>query len=144
MENRYLKDRVTMSMDNATAAVQVLRKRLLAGAIISISARELTRNPVNAQFLAGTLPLAIGAPSLAQQTGAVLLPVHALQINSCEFTVIIERPIELDASQPRSITGETAARKYASRLETVVREFPDQWLGWRYLNKDATSERDRN
>ena len=130
VEDRYLKERVYMKLDDATAAVNTLRERLLAGGVISITARDIARNPVRVPLLAGTLSLAIGAPSFAQQTHAKLLPVYGVQLDSGAYAVIIDPPIALDASQPRWVAGEAAAREYARRLEAVVREYPDQWLGW--------------
>ena len=144
MEDRYLKERVTMGLDGATAAVNTLRERLLAGGIISITARDIARKPVRVPLLAGSLPLAIGAPSLAQQTQAILLPVHAVQLDSGAYAAIIDPPIALDASQPRWVAGEAAAREYARRLEAVVREYPDQWLGWGDLDMGEPSMRNQD
>ena len=134
VEDRYLKERVYMGLDESTTAVNTLRERLLAAGIISITARgDKVHKPVTVPFLTGSLPLAIGAPGLAQQTQATLLPVHAVQTDSGAYIAIIEPPIVLDATQPRWVAGEAAAREYASRLEAVVREFPDQWEGWGYV-----------
>ena len=34
-----------------------------------------------------------------------------------------------------------AALEYARRLEAVVLEYPDQWLGWNYLEPAMLSKR---
>ncbi|MBF8269885.1 MAG: hypothetical protein HW386_1594 [Gammaproteobacteria bacterium] len=139
VEDRYLKERVYMELNSGTAAVNTLRERLLAGGVISIAARDIARKPVRVPCLKGTLPLAIGAPGLAHQTQATLLPVHTVKMDSGAYAVIIDLPITLDASQPKWIAGEAAAREFARRLEAVVREYPDQWLGWNYLDIGSSS-----
>jgi lauroyl/myristoyl acyltransferase len=134
VEDRYLKERVYMGLDESKTAVNTLRERLLAAGVISITARgDKVHKPVSVPFLNGSLPLAIGAPGLAQQTQATLLPVHTVQMDSSAYTAIIEPPIALNAAQSKWVAGEAAAREYASRLEPVVREFPDQWEGWGYV-----------
>ena len=139
VENRYLKERVSMGLDGATAAVNTLRERLLAGGVISITARDIARKPVRVPLLAGSLTLAIGAPSFAQQTQATLLSVHAVQVESGTYAAIIDPPIVLNSAQPRWVAGEAAAQEYARRLEAVVRAYPDQWLGWGDLDMAVPS-----
>ena len=141
VEDRYLKERISTGLNGTTTAVNKLRVRLAAGGIISITARDTARKVARVPFLAGSLSLATGAPGLAWQTKTTLLPVHTLQSDGGTFTTIIESPIVLDDSQPRWDTGTAAALEYARRLEAVVLEYPDQWLGWNYLEPAILSTR---
>ena len=141
VEDRYLKERISTGLNGTTTAVNKLRVRLAAGGIISITARDTARKVARVPFLAGSLSLATGAPGLAWQTKTTLLPVHTLQSDGGTFTTIIESPIVLDDSQPRWDTGTAAALEYARRLEAVVLEYPDQWLGWNYLEPAMLSTR---
>lgn len=140
VEERYLRERVCMGMDSAATAVNILRDRLHAGGIVSITARDIARKPVRVPFLGGYMSLAIGAPNFALQTKSTLLPVHALQMDSGGYVAIIEPPIVMDDTQPRWIAGEAAVREYARRLEPYVREYPDQWLGWEFMYTTSTTE----
>ncbi|MBF8269673.1 MAG: hypothetical protein HW386_1382 [Gammaproteobacteria bacterium] len=141
VEDRYLKERVSTGLNGTTTAVYKLRVRLAAGGIISITARDTARKVTRVPFLAGSLSLATGAPGLARQTKTTLLPVHTLQSDPSIFTTIIDPPIEMDDAQPRWDSNAAAALEYARRLEAVVLEFPDQWLGWNYLEPALLSTR---
>jgi lauroyl/myristoyl acyltransferase len=135
VEDRYLRERVRTGVSGSGTAVYTLRARLLEGRFISITARDSARNTVRAPFLNGSLPLATGAPILARQAGAALLPVHTVKDAAGDFITCIDKPIALDDSLPRREAAASAAREYIRRLEPVVREYPDQWLGWSYLEQ---------
>jgi lauroyl/myristoyl acyltransferase len=130
IEDRYLGERVYLGLDDASAALATLREHLCAGRVISSAARAVARRPVPAPFLGGTLPLATGAPVLARETGAALLPVHVVQTEPGRYRVIIEPEIAMDRSATKWAAAEVAAREYARRLEPVVLCYPDQWEGW--------------
>lgn len=134
IEERYLKERVTMGIDSAASAVEQLRERLLAGGLVSITARNIARKPVSIPFMTESLSLALGAPRFAQQAQATLLPVHVVQTDPGKYVAFIDPPIEVDNTQPHWTAAEEAAREYAKCLEAVVRNFPDQWLGWNHLH----------
>jgi lauroyl/myristoyl acyltransferase len=71
------------------------------------------------------------------------LPVHTVRTDAGEFLTIIDPPIRVDDTQSRRDASAAAAREYACSLESVVREFPDQWLGWSYL-EDAPADQDHH
>ena len=137
IEDRYLGERVSLSVETPLLAMRTLTRRLEANGVVSITAREAASRPAVVPFLAGTIPVATGAPDLAHRTGAALLPLHTVLKPDGRFAVIIEPPIALpDGDRDRRASSETAARLYAERLEAVVRRYPDQWRGWFHLGPE--------
>lgn len=57
--------------------------------------RFCSKTPKKVNFLDGYLYLAPGAPVLARQTQAALLPVFPLRNQAGDFTVIVEAPLEV-------------------------------------------------
>ncbi|MFQ5953574.1 MAG: hypothetical protein ACE5JZ_00750, partial [Kiloniellales bacterium] len=75
IEERYLGDRVMLSLDGAAAAMRALHRRLRDNQVVSITVRERALHPATTPFLDGTIRVATGAADLAHATKAALLPV---------------------------------------------------------------------
>jgi len=130
IEDRCLRERVYLAPEGASAALERLRQRLGEGGVVSVTARTTGSNPVRVPFLDGELPCAVGAPLLAHQTGAALLPLHTLQTEDGRFLVQIDAPIAVDQRLSRREAILAAAAEYARRLEPVALRYPDQWKDW--------------
>lgn len=133
VEDRYLAERVVLSPDNPTQAMLRLAAELRHNQIVSITVHRNSKTPKKVKFLDGYLYLAPGAPVLARQTQAALLPVFPLRNETGDFTVIVEAPLEVpgDISDRKAI--EQITQQYAALLEPYVLKFPGQWLGWLHL-----------
>ena len=129
-EDRYLGERVSLSRDGATAALELLAARLRDTGIVTVTANDQARRPLAVPFLGGRLALAPGAPLLAHRTGAALLPAFAFRDEAGALTVTVEPPIAVACDAERNTAVADAAREYAARLEPYALEFPGQWLGW--------------
>lgn len=128
IEDRYIAERVLLPLQGQNAALQTLVKRLKANKAVSITGQRGTGRTVDARFLDGTLPLAPGAPALAQMTGAKLLPVFAFRAVDGVVEVTVEPEIALEGARDAAIAG--AVQAFAARSEPYVLRHPGQWLSW--------------
>ena len=133
IEDRYIAERVMLPLPGQksggrNAALQTLAKRLKANKVVSITGQRGTGRMVEARFLDGTLPLAPGAPALAQLTGAKLLPVFAFRAADGAIEVTVEPEIELRG--PRETAVAEAVQAFADRSVPYVLRTPGQWLSW--------------
>lgn len=133
IEERYLAERIVMSADNPTQAMLGLAYQLRHNQIVSITAHRNSKTPTKVKFLDGYLYLAPGAPLLAHQAKAALLPVLPLRDTNGNLTVIVEAPLQGASDRSDRKVMERMAQQYATLLEPYVLKFPGQWLGWLHL-----------
>jgi len=130
-ERRHLAARIVVDRRAPAKAVQRLARALKAGDVVTISAVATEGISVlEMPFLGGRARLAPGAPRLAAQTGAPLLPLFALRDPAIGFRVIIEAPIALPPAPSSDERSLAAAAEFLRRAEPWVRQFPGQWRGW--------------
>jgi len=82
---------------------------------------------------AGTV---LGPAVLHMRTGAVLLPAYCVRVGPGKYRVVLREPIDIDNSMANA--EEIMANAV---LESVIREYPDQWL---WLHDRWKSARKRN
>jgi len=128
IEDRFIAERVLLPLQGQNAALQTLVKRLKANQPVSITGQRGTGRSVTARFLDGALPLAPGAPALAQMTGAKLLPVFAFRAEDGTVDVTVEPEIPLTGSKDEAVTR--AVQAFAERSVPYVLKYPAQWLSW--------------
>lgn len=133
IEERYLAERIVMSADNPTQAMLSLAYQLRHNQIVSITAHRNSKTPTKVKLLDGYMYLAPGAPLLAHQTKAALLPVLPLRDENGNLTVIVEAPLQVSSARSDRKVMESTAQQYATLLEPYVLKFPGQWLGWLHL-----------
>lgn len=133
IEKRYLAERIVLSSDNPTQAMLSLAYQLRHNQIVSITAHRNSKTPTKVKFLDGYMYLAPGAPLLAHQTKAALLPVLPLRDENGNLTVIVEAPLQVSSDRSDRKVMERMAQQYATLLEPYVLKFPGQWLGWLHL-----------
>lgn len=133
IEDRYISRRVTLSLSSSAGALRTLETLLRENRVVSITVRGTARRPCEVPFLDGTLTIALGAPNLAHDTRAALLPVLPLRDRAGGFTIHVEAPLAVPPELPRHQAASAAAREYAARLERHVLTHPEQWVGWLHL-----------
>ena len=84
---------------------------------------------------AGTV---LGPAVLHMRTGAVLLPAYCVRVGPGKYRVVLREPIDIDNSMANA---EEIMAKLNAVLESVIREYPDQWL---WLHDRWKSARKRN
>ena len=130
-ENRYLGRRVVIDAEHPKRAPEEIRGALAANAVVSITAiRGASRKPAAIAMLGCRFELGLGAPLLAYETGATLLPVFTLRDPDGAFRVIVEEQIALDRQAPRVEAATAAAEQLGGRIERHIRHAPGQWTWW--------------
>jgi lauroyl/myristoyl acyltransferase len=131
VEDRFLAERIVLSMESSTAAIRALRRRLGNNGVVSVTAiYNQTVNPVGVPLLNGVLRLGSGALDLGYATGAPVLPVFAVREGPDRHGVRVEAALPVEASLSRPDAVRAAMAVYGERLLPYIRAFPDQWLGW--------------
>lgn len=128
--NRYLTRRVLVVYGNAQPALDVLRQVLLDNGVVLIMAVGTGKKSLAFPFLGGITSLAVGAPRLACETGAALIPVFTLPDQNGGYRVELgpdlTPPTELSENQAHH----EMASCYVDLLKPVVRAHPAHWEGW--------------
>jgi lauroyl/myristoyl acyltransferase len=145
VESRYLAERIMM-LDRALpteirvlAAMRRLKKRLLEGRVVSVSALSNDWGPVHVRILNGKTRLAYGAPGLAHNTGVPVFPVFATREPDGRNTVTIEAPLQFRSANAREAAIQ-ATHDYAAILDGYIRRYPEQWRGWKYYVTGAPAK----
>lgn len=132
VEDRFIAERLLIQGGYGDAAGDVMdtvRDRLAANGIVYITVAPLAHKFVEVPFLHARLHMPTRPIRLAAETGAALLPVFAFANSDGSFDVSIEEPLNPPGAQNDT---ESIAAAYAKRLESFVREHPDQWTGWTF------------
>jgi len=127
VERRYLAERLVMGRKGSVAALRQLRQRLAANRIVSMSAIGLAHQLYQVPFLNGSISMAGGAPTLAVQSAAPLLPVFTGRQSSGEWLSLIEPPLTRRPEWQREEALTRLLLQYAALLEYYVTRWPDQF-----------------
>ena len=80
--------------------------------------------------------LATGAPGIAPSIDADLIPVAVYRLNDGgAFRIALGDPIRFDREEAKPDAISRAMKECAAHLEPVIRAYPRQWRGWKYLRK---------
>jgi hypothetical protein len=131
IERKYLGSRAVLPLNgNAGPVLARLIDRLRDGNVVSITEGGTSLRPLTVPFLNGSLRLAPGAPGIARRSGAAMLPAFATRAATSRHIVTIGPPLAFPRGPSKDHFLEGAARSFAERLETNVREHPGAWFGW--------------
>lgn len=129
-ENRYLERRVLVSYGQAQSALDILKQVLRDNGVVTVTARGVGRKAITLPLLGGTLRLAMGAPYLALNTGAALIPVNTVPDGSGGYAVRCGPDLNSDGIGTGREAMRRMAERYVALLETFVRAHPASWQGW--------------
>ncbi|MEO1242569.1 MAG: lysophospholipid acyltransferase family protein [Pseudomonadota bacterium] len=118
----------------ARGLVEMLRN----GYSVAMLVDQKLNDGISVPFMGREAMTAPAAARMALKFNVPLVPISAVRLNGARFRVIVQDPIQFDAS------GDTAADVYAlterinKTLEGFIRAHPDQWLWFhRRWPKDA-------
>ena len=69
-----------------------------------------------------------GPAVLALRTGAALVPGWVIRQTDGKYHMIVESEIQVDSSDPSEENIRRITQEMTTRLETIIRQYPDQWL----------------
>ena len=127
IEDRYIVERISIDKEGTDTALELVRRRLSANRIVSITVGNWARRTLDLAFFKGVIRLATGPAHLSWVCHAPLLPVFTVRSDSGEYHVSIDAAIEQTTSK-----GDYAQtmQSYVKILEEYVLRYPDQWNGW--------------
>jgi lauroyl/myristoyl acyltransferase len=140
IEDRFIAERVTIDQENADKVLDLLRSRLAANRVVSITIGNWARRTLDLPFFNGEIRLATGPVHLSRICHASLLPVFTFRSEGGEYHVSIGSAIDGQTSQgayAKSIGS------YVKILQGHVLKYPDQWNGWMRNIKRERSEVER-
>ncbi|MET7364911.1 phosphatidylinositol mannoside acyltransferase [Streptomyces sp. NPDC005566] len=113
---------------NGGAAFGTLARRLRSGGLICLVAdRDLSASGVEVNFFGDTARMPAGPALLAQQTGALLLPVTLWYDGTSVMQAQIHPPVGAPATGTRAENTSSMTQALADAFATGIAEHPEDW-----------------
>ena len=132
-ENRYISERIYVPDDDNKSYLADIGRTLRANRCVWISAeRRCAGRAVEAPLFGRRARFPIGAPALACQYDAALIPVYTERVDRFHYRVTLMEPIAPDDHDTESFVA-TAVGHFAKHLEQRVEKDPAGWIwgdGW--------------
>ena len=128
--NRYVVRRVIVTYGAARPAMDALKQALAANDCTVMQALGTGLKKLAVPFFGGTLAVALGAPRLAHETGAALIPVFVVPTGEGGYRVRLGPDLNARTYIDRDSAVRAMAVEYVSLLEAVVHRHPAVWTGW--------------
>ncbi|MFG2214135.1 phosphatidylinositol mannoside acyltransferase [Streptomyces sp. NPDC048685] len=110
------------------AAFGTLARRLRAGGLVCLVAdRDLSASGVEVTFFGDTARMPAGPALLAQQTGALLLPVTLSYDDTPVMKARIHAPVELPESGDRTEKTSSMTQALADAFAVGIADHPEDW-----------------
>lgn len=127
------------------AAFGTLARRLRAGGLVCLVAdRDLSASGVEVTFFGDTARMPAGPALLAQQTGALLLPVTLSYDDTPVMKARIHPPVEVPESGSRTEMTSSMTQALADAFAVGIAEHPEDWhMLQRLWSADLENREDR-
>ncbi|WP_405896863.1 phosphatidylinositol mannoside acyltransferase [Streptomyces sp. NBC_00727] len=113
---------------NGGAAFGTLARRLRSGGLVCLVAdRDLSESGVEVSFFGDTARMPAGPALLAQQTGALLLPVTLSYDDTPVMKARIHPPVEVPESGDRAARTSVMTQALADAFALGIAEHPEDW-----------------
>ncbi|WP_246259571.1 phosphatidylinositol mannoside acyltransferase [Streptomyces typhae] len=110
------------------SAFGTLARRLRAGGLVCLVAdRDLSASGVEVKFFGETARMPAGPAALAQQTGALLLPVTLWYDDSPVMRGRVHPPVEVPETGTRTEKTAAMTQALADAFATGIAEHPEDW-----------------
>ncbi|OAH14207.1 phosphatidylinositol mannoside acyltransferase [Streptomyces jeddahensis] len=130
--DRFVAYRESLGMEvlphTGGSAFGTLARRLRAGGMVCLVAdRDLSESGVEVRFFGDTARMPAGPAMLAQQTGALLLPVTLWYDDSPVMKGCVHPPIPVPESGTRAEKTSVMTQALADAFATGIAEHPEDW-----------------
>lgn len=144
--DRFVAYRESLGMEvlahNAGAAFGTLARRLRSGGLVCLVAdRDLSASGVEVDFFGSTARMPAGPALLAQQTGAVLLPVTLYYGDSPKLYGRVHPAVEVPGTGTRIEKTAVMTQAVADAFAWGIAEHPEDWHMLQRLWLDDLEER---
>lgn len=123
----------TISVNESMDHIFTINNALSDGEIVSIPADRIfgSQKSVNCRFLNGSAQFPIGPFMLSAINNVSALAVFVIKTSSKKYKLYL-KPITADHSSGNNskAKAEGLATKFAEELETIVRQYPEQWFNF--------------
>jgi KDO2-lipid IV(A) lauroyltransferase len=131
--NRLLvKNRESVGLRNipSSAGVKPLLRVLRSGEFLGILADQDSSRVrgVFINFFGRPARTPVGPVLLAYKTGSPIVPMAIVRKERNRYKIIVKPPVELACSDNREKDIADTLHKCSDALESIIREYPDQWL----------------
>ncbi|HLE82333.1 MAG TPA: lysophospholipid acyltransferase family protein, partial [Dehalococcoidia bacterium] len=124
------------------AALRSVVRALRRGEIVGLACdRDLQGNGMKLPFFGEEARLPAGAIYLALKTGAPVVPAFVVRRPNNTFAAFVEEPINLDGAEDEAQTVRQGTAKMASLLEKYIGRYPDQWVVFEPIWREASHRR---
>jgi predicted LPLAT superfamily acyltransferase len=145
MENRqrlFRKNNIRMiSVSDDMSHIFEINNALSDGQIVSIPADRIFGSPrfVECQLLGATARLPLGPYALAAQRGANTISMHVMKVDTYKYKVYIKKiEAEGNVALKRNERPQALAQSFASELEAILKQYPEQWYNYYEFWNTAT------
>lgn len=137
MENRqrlFRQNNIRMiSVSDDMSHIFEISSALSSGQIVSIPADRIFGSPrfVECQLLGATARLPLGPFALATQRGVATIAIFVMKVGTYKYKVYTKR-LEAHSDVPlkRNERPQALAQTFARELETILRQYPEQWYNY--------------
>jgi len=127
-----VKSRQSVGLENipSSASVKHVIKALRSGRVLGVLADQDSSRVrgVFVNFFGMPARTPVGPVALAYQTDSPIVPMAIVRTNKNKYKIIVKPPIELVFSENKGKDIIDVTQKCTQVLESIIREYPDQWL----------------
>jgi KDO2-lipid IV(A) lauroyltransferase len=127
-----VKSRESVGLENipSTASVKQVIKALRSGRVLGVLADQDSSRVrgVFVNFFERVARTPVGPALLAHKTQSPIVPMAVVREEDDKYKIIVKEPIELTFSEDKEKDIIQTTQKYTRVLESVIREYPSQWL----------------
>lgn len=117
----------TISARPRRDSVRHILKALRANGIVLLIADEFKEGGVEVDFLGRRVPAPRGPVTIAQRTGAAVVPMFMVRDGNERSTLVIHPELELVRTEDSQQDLAINAARFVAELENMVRDYPEQW-----------------
>jgi lauroyl/myristoyl acyltransferase len=135
-EKRFVAGIIHLPGSESLAFTRVFLDRLQRNAIVCAAGdAKYGRRLIPLQFLGFSEVFPTGLVTLANISGASILPMFCFREHNGEAGVVIEKPIRIDPAADRERKVAAGVALYVSMLEGYIRRYPEQYRNWHLLGE---------
>ena len=132
LDRLLVENRESAGIENipSSAGVKPILKALRAGKILGVLADQDSSRVrgVFVDFFGRPARTPVGPVLLAYKTGSPIVPMAIVRKDKNKYKIIVKPPVELTFSEDREKDITDVTQKCTKVLESIIREYPDQWL----------------
>jgi KDO2-lipid IV(A) lauroyltransferase len=127
-----VRSRENVGLENipSAASVRQVVKALRSGRVLGVLAdQDSTRvRGVFVNFFGKPARTPVGPALLAYKTGSPIVPMAMVREGDDKYRIIVKEPVKLALSGDKDKDLVETTQRYTQVLESIIREYPSQWL----------------